>query len=246
METQVKKQLRIHIFMHVPFEGPGCIEAWIARNNHTVTYTQVYETTSFPPIENIDWLIMMGGTMSVYEENEYRWLVHEKEYVRKAVVAQKVVIGICLGSQMIASALGAKVYPNTKKEIGWFDLKLTDEGQNAPLLNGFEKSFPVFHWHGDTFDLPEGAVRLFYSDVTPNQAYVINDRVVGFQFHFEATVKSIGDMVEHGTDELIVSDTVQAAESITINTHFISANNGRMFKILDNLVALSMPITEIR
>jgi GMP synthase-like glutamine amidotransferase len=238
MEAKTTKQLRVHIFMHVPFEGPGCIKEWIVRNNHQVTYTQVYETTSFPPIENIDWLIMMGGPMSVYEEKKYPWLIDEKEYVRKAVATKKVVIGICLGSQMIASALGAKVYPNAKKEIGWFDLKITEEGQKTPIFNDFENCFPVFHWHGDTFDMPNDAKRLFYSNVTLNQAYIINDRVLGFQFHFEATLKSIGDMVEHGTGELIVSDTIQPAKNIMNNTQFISINNGRMFKILDHLATL--------
>jgi len=224
--------------MHVSFEGPGCIDEWIVKNNHQVTFTQVYETTDFPPIENIDWLIMMGGPMSVYEESEYKWLVNEKAYVREAIGADKIVIGICLGSQMIASAMGAKVYPNIKKEIGWFDLKLTEYGNNIPLLKGFDYSFPVFHWHGDTFDLPVGSKRLFYSDVTPNQAYIINDRIIGFQFHFEATISSINDMVEHGTDELIVSETIQSAENILKSTSYIAINNAKMFKILDHLSLL--------
>ncbi len=232
------EQLRIHILMHVPFEGPGCIDEWITGNNHQRSYTHVYETTDFPALENIDWLILMGGPMSVYEESEYAWLVDEKEYVRRAVDAGKVVIGICLGSQMIASALGAKVYPNTQKEIGWFDLKLTTEGKETFLLNGFPDCFPVFHWHGDTFDLPAGATRLFYSDVTPNQAFLFHDRVIGFQFHFEATVNSIQDMVKHGAEELVLSETIQSGTSIVANTKFIACNNQKMFDILDRLAQL--------
>ena len=224
--------------MHVPFEGLGCMEEWISKQNHQLSYTKLYESATFPDINEIDWLIVMGGPMGVYDEAIYDWLAAEKTYIRKAIEKGKVVLGICLGSQLIAEVLGAKVYPNTQKEIGWFDLKLTDDGKTNKLVSGFEACFPVFHWHGDTFDLPAGSQRLFYSDVTPNQAFIYNEKVLGLQFHFEVTKQSMSAMVQHGADELIPAATIQSADEILAETSYIASNNAKMFSILDALAKL--------
>lgn len=228
-------KLRIHTLMHVPFEGLGCMEEWISKHNHLLSYTKLYESATLPNINEIDWLIVMGGPMGVYDEAIYDWLTAEKTFVRNAIEQGKTVLGICLGSQLIAEVLGAKVYPNTQKEIGWFDLKLTEDGKTNSLLGGFEACFPVFHWHGDTFDLPEGSKRLFYSDVTPNQAFIYKEKVLGLQFHFEVTEQSMSAMVQHGADELIPAATIQSADEILAETSYIASNNAKMFSILDAL-----------
>jgi len=229
------KQLRIQTFMHVPFEGLGCIETWIQMHNHNVSYTRFYEQYQLPEIEAIDMLIVMGGPMSVYEENIYPWLKPEKDFIRNAIDKGKIVLGICLGSQLIAEVLGASVYPGKQKEIGWFDLSATENGLNHPILKGFDERFQVFHWHGDTYNLPPQTEHLFFSDVCKNQAFILDNRVLGLQFHFEVTAESVRLMVENGMSELIESETVQSANKILNENEYFDANNLKMFKILDYL-----------
>ncbi|MDD4992664.1 MAG: type 1 glutamine amidotransferase [Paludibacter sp.] len=225
----------IAVFMHVPFEGLGCIEQWITKNNHTVSYTRFYEKYELPDINAIDWLIVMGGPMGVYDETIYPWLSEEKAFIKQAIDTGKTVLGICLGSQLIAEVLGAKVYPNKQKEIGWFDVALSEKAKTTSLFDGFEDKFPVFHWHGDTFDLPNGSTHLISSEVCNNQAFLYNDKVLGLQFHFEVTAETLRGMVENGTSELIEGETIQSADKILLTTEFIASNNLRMHQILDNL-----------
>lgn len=231
------KKLSIHTLMHVPFEGLGCIEQWILKNGHSLSYTHFYENYQLPNTDDIDWLIVMGGPMGVYDEAQYPWLIVEKGFIKKAIDNGKTVIGICLGSQLIAEVLGAKVYPNKQKEIGWFDVKLSDSANLNPMVDNFESSFPVFHWHGDTFDLPTGCIRLFYSDLTVNQGFIYNNRVLALQFHFEVTLKSLNNMVENGVDELHPSVGIQRASEILYHQDLIDANHQKLFKILDQLAA---------
>lgn len=227
------KKLSIHTLMHVPFEGLGCIEQWINRNGHSLSYTHFYDNYKLPDQEEFDWLIIMGGPMGVYDEDIYPWLEEEKTFIRQAINKGKTVTGICLGSQLIAEALGAKVYPNKQKEIGWFDIKCTAAGKTQPFLNGFEEQFPVFHWHGDTYDLPIGSELLFSSEVCTNQAFLFKEKVLGLQFHFEVTEQTLKGMVENGMNELVESKTTQSAEQILNQKENINANNKKMFQILD-------------
>ena len=229
------KQLRIQTFMHVSFEGLGCIETWTKMHNHSVSYTRFYEQYQLPEIEDIDMLIVMGGPMSVYDENIYPWLKQEKDFIQNVINNGKIVLGICLGSQLIAEVLGASVYPGKQKEIGWFDLYATENGLNHPMLKSFEQRFHVFHWHGDTYNLPLQTEHLFFSDVCKSQAFLFENRVLGLQFHFEVTAESVSLMVENGMSELIESETVQSANYILNETDYYNANNVKMFKILDYL-----------
>lgn len=229
------KQLSIHILMHVPYEGPGCIDHWMNHHNHRVTYTRFYESCLLPPLDKIDWLIIMGGPMSVYEENKYNWLMAEKQYIKNAIDNGKTVIGICLGSQIIAEVLGAGVYPNKVKEIGWFPVSKTDAGRNATLLEDTGNEVVVFHWHGDTYDLPPGSVHLFSSVDCQHQAFLFEKRVLGLQFHLEVTEKSIAEMIENGKHELTESATIQSEERIISQKKHLKSNNSIMFSLLDKL-----------
>lgn len=226
-------QLSVHTFMHVPFEGLGCMEQWIKSNNHVTGYTRFYEDYHLPDVEEIDWLIVMGGPMSVYDEAGYPWLAEEKAFIRKAIDAGKTVLGICLGSQLIAEVLGAKVYPNHLKEIGWFDVELSETASMLPLFTGFEKHFSVFHWHGDTYDIPAGSRQLVSSAITPNQAFLYGDNVLGLQFHLEVTTGSLQSMVDHGKEELVANNTIQSAEAILEEKRYLADNNRKMFQLLD-------------
>lgn len=196
------KLLRIHCFQHVEFEDLGCIKEWCVKNGHPVTFTRFYKNESPPETGDFDWLIIMGGPMGVYEDEKYGWLSHEKEAIKMAIEHNKTILGICLGSQLVAEVLGARVYKNPKKEIGWFDIMLTEQGKNIPLINGMQPVLKVFHWHGDTFDLPQNAIPIFYSEACRNQAFLYKDKVLGLQFHFEVTEQSIKAMIENGKHEL--------------------------------------------
>jgi len=231
----MKRAINIHTFMHVPFEGLGCIEQWIKNNNHFASYTRLYDSYKLPDMDSIDWLIVMGGPMGVYDESIYPWMAEEKSFIRQAIENGKTVIGICLGSQLIAEVLGAKVYPNRQKEIGWFPINLSEQAKENALFDGFENSFPVFHWHGDTFDLPADSTHLISSETTKNQAFLYNEKVLGLQFHFEVTEQTLKGMVDNGMNELVESATVQSADQILQETQNIASNNERMFQILDYL-----------
>lgn len=134
----MKQPLRVHTLLHVPFEGIGCIAGWIGKNNFSKTETRLWESAQCPPMENFDMLIIMGGPMSVNDEAKYDWLYHEKNFIEEAINQGKQVLGICLGSQLIANVLGAKVYPNKLKEIGWFPVRMNEHAANT-LLHFFSE-----------------------------------------------------------------------------------------------------------
>ena len=229
----MQKKLNIHCLQHVSFEGLGCIENWILDNGHSLTYTRLYDNPKFPDLDSIDGLVIMGGPMSIHDEAEFPWLKTEKEFIKSAIEQDKKIIGICLGAQLISSVLGGKVYPNTQKEIGWFPVAVLDE--NTEILKDFPKSFPVFHWHGETFTIPENAVRLLESAVCENQAFLYQDNVLGLQFHLEVTAETMATMTLHGQSELIEDSYVQTYDEIVNNTGYIQKNNQLMFALLDNL-----------
>jgi GMP synthase-like glutamine amidotransferase len=230
--------MKIHYFRHDVIDELGIIEEWASKKEIQLTSTLFYEGQDLPRVEEIDFLIIMGGPMGVYDEKEFPWLKKEKEFISKAIELDKKVLGICLGAQLIANALGAKVYPNQFKEIGWFPVHFTPSIKETGLLNFLPAMLTVFHWHGDTFDLPKGAKHLAYSEATNNQAFIYKDKVLALQFHFEATEASIANMLYYGSDELIKADFVQPAEEIRKNKNTMEENNKIMMKILDGMIGL--------
>lgn len=229
------KQLQFHCLQHFAFEDPGYIETWITENEHQLTTTRLYLDEPLPSPDSFDILILMGGPMSVGDEAEYPWLKAEKQFIRNMIEGGKTVIGICLGAQLIASALGSPVYPNRKKEIGWFSVSLSEAGQASSLTNNLPKEMTVLHWHGDTFDLPEGAIHLASSEICKNQAFLFNERVLGLQFHFEATPETLVRMVENCGHELVPGEFVQSETAIMKNTEQCTQTNKWMAEILNSL-----------
>ncbi|MBN2613053.1 MAG: type 1 glutamine amidotransferase [Bacteroidales bacterium] len=226
--------MRIHYIMHETFEGLGCIHQWIMQHNHEVTLTRSYLSEPYPPADDIDWLIIMGGGMSTYEEDKHPWLKTEKQFIRRSIDSGKIVLGICLGAQLVADALGAKVYPGTYPEIGWFPVSLNTK--NLPReLKHLPQSLTVFHWHGDTFDLPEGAIHLASSEATINQAFIYKEKVLALQFHYEMDEISVKTMLSHAGTHLQKSKYVQTAEEIMAGMHFTAENNRIMYNLLDYL-----------
>lgn len=229
--------IRIHYFQHVPFEGLGYIENWADQNDYPLSYTRFFEPIRFPELHEFDWLIVMGGPMGVYEEDKYTWLSEEKMFIRKAMEAGKTMIGICLGAQLIASASGAKVYPNTKKEIGWFPLRKTSEGKSLALLQGLPEHFTSFHWHGDTFELPAGALHLLESDACTNQAFLYQQKVLGLQFHLETTPQTLQALIDNCRDELVADTFIQSEQEIHQQAGNCAASNEYLLSILRQLAA---------
>ena len=204
--------MRAHYLQHVPFEGLGSIAPWLEAVGYEITNTRFFESAKFPDPKKIDLLVVMGGPMSVNDEGDFPWLVSEKQFIREAINSGKTVLGICLGAQLIASAIGARVYRNHVKEIGWFPIH--GMLSNKTSIFSFPPSMKVFHWHGETFDLPSGAVRLAKSDVCENQAFQFGKSVIGLQFHLETTPKAAREIVANCRDELTPSKYVQGEEEI--------------------------------
>jgi GMP synthase - Glutamine amidotransferase domain len=172
-----------------------------------------------PSTDSWDWLVILGGPMSVHDEDAYSWLSEEKQYIARAIHEGKTMIGICLGSQLIAECLGADVYPNKQKEIGWFKLQwLLDNEHPDTVLSSFPDEMTVFHWHGETYDLPNGARRLASSQACFNQAFIYGDHVYGFQFHLEMTEENIRKIVENCGSELAAGPYIQTADKL-LNSH---------------------------
>lgn len=203
--------MKVHVFQHVPFEDLGSIRPWLEERAAQIAYTRFFAGETAPALDGIDLLVVLGGPMSVNDEAELPWLVQEKQAVRDAVRREIPLLGICLGAQMIASALGARVYRNAEKEIGWFPVQAV-EAPGASLRFPAESS--VFHWHGETFDLPERAVRLAQSAACANQAFQIGRRAIGLQFHLETTPESARAIAAACRDELVPGPYVQSEPEI--------------------------------
>lgn len=226
--------MRAHYLQHVPFEGLGAIEPWLKNQGYQVTRTQLFESADFPNLKDIDLLIILGGPMSVTDEDKHPWLAPEKTFIREAIEAGISVLGICLGAQLIAGSMGANVYPNSEKEIGWFPVE--GATSNGSSLFHFPKSFECFHWHGETFNLPSDATLLASSEACKNQAFQIGTSVIGLQFHLEFTQTSVRDLVSHCRNELVPSDFIQSEEKIlSVKPEDYHAATHLMHKVLSYL-----------
>ncbi|GAB3537731.1 type 1 glutamine amidotransferase [Pontibacter brevis] len=230
--------LHIHCLQHIPFETPGYIAEWAEAMKHTLTYTRFYEADyNFPALEELDWLLIMGGAMACYEEDMFPFLVEEKRFIRNCIEAGKTVIGICLGSQLLAESLGARVYPNKDKEIGFLPVALQPAASSHPLLQGLPPVLEFFQWHGDTFDLPEGATLLATSEACKNQAF-LKGKCVGMQFHWEADENIIRSMLEADRHELVEAPYIHQEERIVAELPKLSMLKPYLFRFLDRLALL--------
>jgi len=222
--------MKIHILQHANFETPGYILDWAKTKDHKISFTNFFEAFTFPFPSDIDMLVVMGGPMSISDEDKYSWLVEEKEYISEMISKRKKVVGICLGSQLIAEALGAEVYANTQKEIGWFNIKAQSEND---LLNLLPEEITAFHWHGQTYDLPIACDRLFSSEATLNQGFLYKNRVLAMQFHLEIKPEGVIDMMEACRNDLTEGKFVQTEKNILAEKAYFQNNRRLLFKILD-------------
>lgn len=228
--------MRIHYLQHVPFENPGSILVWAQNNGHDVSKTLLYKNKPFPEQKDFDWLIVMGGPMNIYEEEKYPWLIREKRFIKEAIEHRKVIIGLCLGGQLIADVIGGKVTKNPCREIGWFSVRLCEAARRNPLFSFLLPKPVVFQWHGDTFSsLPEEAELLAESEACAHQAFVYRNRVFGFQFHLENTLPIIEDLIQNCQEEMIPGEYVQAPEELLSHPEYISQDNMWMDMFLTQL-----------
>jgi len=204
--------MRAHYLQHVPFEGLGSIRTWLRNAGYKTSSTKFYESADLPSPDEIDLLVIMGGSMSSNDEEEFPWLPLEKKFLREVIESDKPVLGVCLGAQLIASVMGGEISPNPVKEIGWFPIRPVPASSNIPFA--FPETIKVLHWHSETFSLPPGAIRIAESSGCRNQAFQIGKTVIGLQFHLEITPESTRELVFNCRDELIPSCYVQCEEDI--------------------------------
>ncbi|WP_416307000.1 type 1 glutamine amidotransferase [Neptunicella sp. SCSIO 80796] len=223
---------RVHYLQHVPFEDLGSMRPTLQKMGCQINVSRLYQSDPLPQVQDLDWLIVMGGPMAVNDEAQYPWLNEEKQFIKQVIDAGKRVLGICLGAQLIADVLGATVTSNTHKEIGWFDIRLSGEAELTWIAEIFPATMPVFHWHGDTFSTPGGAIALASSEACLNQGFVYLDRVVGLQFHLETTLQSATALIEHCGNELDGSAYVQSAEQMLADSEKFELINQLMEKLL--------------
>jgi GMP synthase (glutamine-hydrolysing) len=211
--------LRVHqspwlAIRHVPHEHLGTLSAVLEQAGMTYQYRDVFRGDSVPQeLSGLRGLIVMGGPMGVYEGDRYPFLRSEQDLIRKAADSGVPVLGICLGAQLVAAALGARVYPGPRKEIGWYEVERVETSD--PVMSTLPASFMAFHWHGDTFDLPEGATRLARSALYENQAFRWGRNVYALQFHFEVNAAMVSEwLADPGCQTELASVSATAADAV--------------------------------
>jgi GMP synthase-like glutamine amidotransferase len=229
--------MRVQVFQHVPFEGPGAIGPWLAARGARVETTRFFADPRIPPLEACDWLLVLGGPMSVNDEATLPWLREEKRAIAAAIAAGRTVLGVCLGAQLIASALGAKVGPSREREIGWFEVERVAGPEEHPLAAALPPRAEVFHWHGETFELPAGAVHLARSAGCEAQAFALGRRVLALQFHVETTPEGARALVEQCPDDLRRGRFVQSAAEMLGDPARFERAHALLGRLLDALAA---------
>jgi GMP synthase (glutamine-hydrolysing) len=227
--------MRLYSFQHVPFEDPAYITEWAQNKGISLQKIALYENEPLPSPYDCDALIIMGGPMGANDEQIHPWLKNEKQFIEEAIKTNRIIIGICLGAQIIASVLGSRVFRNTHKEIGWFPVNKTSEANQSPIGKILPERFMAFHWHGDIFDIPSGAVHLFKSEACRNQGFVFENRIVGLQFHLESTQPSIEALIENCGNEFIQAPFIQNADTIRKGYHHIEPSNALMAGLMDKI-----------
>ena len=228
--------MHVQVLQHVPFEGVGSMADWFQARGATLHYTRFYEADArLPDPASCDLIVAMGGPMSVNDESELPWLIEEKAFLRQAIENGVPVLGICLGAQLIASALGARVQPNTVVEIGWFPVWRAESVGEGCFV--FPDRIELLHWHGETFELPAGATLLASSEACPHQAFQLGRRVIGLQCHPEMTPAIIADLLDACADELRPGPWVQTPAQLAGEPHSYLPGNVLMAQVLDYLLA---------
>jgi GMP synthase (glutamine-hydrolysing) len=229
--------MNIHFLQHLPFEDAAGIRAWMDSRGHRFSRTAFFENDPFPTLDSFDWLVVLGGFMNIYEHEHYPWLIDEKRFIGEAINAGKVVIGICLGAQLIADVLGGPVTQGAHKEIGWHPVRRTPDSTRSNVFSALPEEFMAFHWHGDTFAIPPDSIHTVESTACSNQAFSYDDRVIGLQFHLESTQESVENLILNCSNELVEAPYIQSPTAMRGNFGRLGALNTLMNTLLDSVAA---------
>lgn len=234
--------MKLHIVIHESFEAPGAIEAWAQKKGHDISYTRLYEGDGFPhDVDGFDFLIVMGGPQSpATTQAECPHFNAQKEiaFIGDAIRREKLALGVCLGAQLIGEALGAKFDHSPNREIGVFEVSLTEESKEDPIFSKFPETFLVGHWHGDMPGLTTDSQILAMSKGCPRQIVRYTPKVYGFQCHFEFTPACIGGMIQNATHELEEYKTLPYVEDArALRSHDYTEMNKLLFMFLDSLTS---------
>jgi GMP synthase-like glutamine amidotransferase len=227
----------IACLQHVPFEGPGEIATWAEARGHRLEQVRLYEVGHAHPRE-ADMLVVMGGPMSIHDEAAHPFLAPEKRYVSSMIESGALVLGVCLGAQLIADVLGARVYAGEHTEIGWYPVMMTTAGASCPVLGRLPATMSVLHWHGETFSIPAEATHAYSSQACANQAFsYAGGRVVGLQFHLEQNPESLRALAQAAAGDLVEGEWIQTAETLFAGGERFTAANEVLFTLLDAMSA---------
>ncbi|MDP2717198.1 MAG: gamma-glutamyl-gamma-aminobutyrate hydrolase family protein [Candidatus Micrarchaeota archaeon] len=232
--------MRLHIVTHASFESPAAIRIWAEKRGHAVSHTRLYAGESLPEsVDGFDFLVVMGGPQSpatTLAECPHFDAAAEIAFIQKTLFAQKPVLGVCLGAQLLCEAFGARFGTSPHKEIGVFDITLTAEAQNDPVFSTFPDAFPVGHWHGGMPGLSPDAVGLAKSAGCPRQVVRYSPKAYGFQCHFEFTPTAIEGMIQHAWHELESGkDLPYVLSAETLRAQDFGSMNEKLFAFLDFL-----------
>lgn len=220
------------VLKHVEFEGPGLFHDIFIDLGYRVDNCMVWKE-KLPNLDNYAAILIMGGSMSVNDTQEYPWLIKEKEFIGEAIKQDKIVIGVCLGAQLISNVLGEDVYLSSEPEIGWYPIEYKDES----LVN-------VFHWHGETYDLPHGAELLASSAVCENQIYKYGKRVLALQCHLEMDKKALYAIIDNCKDELYDGRFIMTENQMLIGYDVYSKESRHFLEKILRLLFDSIPVEE--
>lgn len=226
------------VLQHIECEDLGTIGKAMSRKGIEHRYVRLFDGEPAPKgLGGYTGLIILGGPMNVYEEDKFPYLKDEDILIKKAMDRGIPILGICLGGQLIAKANNAKVRKGAKKEIGWYELRLSQGGKEDAAFGGFPEKLTVFQWHGDTFDIPEGATHLAGSELFPNQAYRIGDNIYGLQFHLEVTEGMIRQWMAEYQDELASLDYIDPEKIINDTAKYIDNLSSHAERFYDKFFA---------
>ena len=210
------------------------ITEWATARGHSLETYAVYDGVVLPNITQLDGLIIMGGPMSVHDEDLHPWLAEEKIYIQHALCEKKRVMGVCLGAQLIADAMGATISTMPQKEIGWHPIAYSDAMMGHPLIAKLNTAMSAFHWHGECFSIPKGAQPLASSQACANQGFWHEQGILALQCHLEMDAPAIEAICDACSTELSeTSPYIQSAETIERNIQHIPAMRSALFHMLD-------------
>lgn len=212
------------------------ITFWAAERGYQLRQTYACNNEPLPAVNSFDWLMIMGGSQHAWEASALPWLKEEKSFLQLALDAKKIIVGICLGAQLLSEALGGRVLPAKDKEIGWHNVFLTPEGRSSFLFKDIPENFTTFHWHSDHFTLPKRCVRLASSKVSKNQAFICEKRpAVGLQFHPEYTLDMVRHFACNHSQEWLSDNYVDDGPTVLAQTDGVPETYGLMKTLLNNI-----------